>query len=73
MIKEAGGIVNDIDKFDIKKLMGEVLQDTEQNLFLDLKKNVTHLKKNLSRNWRHNFYRSKKNILKTTLLTGFRI
>jgi len=58
-----------IDKFDIKKNNWNSLQDTEQNLFLDLKKNVTHLKKNLSRNWRHNFYRSKKNILKTRIIT----
>ena len=40
----------------------------EENLFIDLKQSVTCLKKNLSRNWRHNFYRSKKNLLETKIL-----
>ena len=43
-------------------------QNSEENLFLNLTSKISVLKKNLTRNWRHNFYRSKKNILETKII-----
>ena len=53
---------------NIKKNNWKRLISTEENIILDLKKDVTYLKKSLSRNWRHNFYRSKKKKLVTKIL-----
>lgn len=58
----------DINLEDIKKNNWKRLENTEENIILDLKKNITYLKKNLSRNWRHNLYRSKKKKIETKIL-----
>ena len=60
--------IDNIDQLFIKKNKWQRLENEEENLFLDLKPNVTYLKKKLTRNWRHNFYRSKKNFLETKIL-----
>ena len=59
---------NVIQLSGIKKNNWNRLQNSEENLFLDLIPKTSVLKKNLTRNWRHNFYRSKKNILETKII-----
>ncbi len=59
---------NLINLDEIKKNNWKRQINFEENLVLDLTTTIYNLKKNLSRNWRHNFYRSKKNILKTKII-----